>query len=116
MPIEGAQPHAQAHLVQIKASPHLVGGPSQGHEAAQQVQSVHAGEKIKEGVAWVGRQEVACGVQLSPRKELPKQERYGEQAAYNQAVSDAFYPSPACRNLCVLQCDTAQDQRAGIET
>src|SRR3984893_7044044 len=99
MPIEGAQPHAQAHLVQIKASPHLVGGPSQGHEAAQQVQSMQAGEQIKEGVAWVGRQEVACGVQLSPRKELPNQEYKGEQASCNQAVSDVFYPSPACCNL-----------------
>jgi len=55
MPVDGAQPHAQAHLVHLKASPHLVGSPSQGHEAAQQVQSMQTGEQIKEGVAWVGR-------------------------------------------------------------
>src|SRR5262249_2784192 len=65
-----------------------------------------AGEQIKEGVGWVGRQEVACGVQLLPRKELPDQECEGEQASHNQAVSDAFHPSPACRNLRVLQRDT----------
>src|SRR5216684_858647 len=115
MPVDGTQLYAQAHLVHIKASPHLVGGPTQGHEAAQQVQSVHAGEQIKEGVGRVGCQEVACGVQLLPRQELPDQECKGEETSCNQAVSDVFYPSPACRNLCVLQRDTAQDQHARVE-
>src|SRR5262249_5549680 len=56
-----------------------------------------------------------CGVQLSPRNELPEQERKGEEAAYKQAVSDTFLASPACRNLCVLQRDTAQDQHTRVE-
>src|SRR5207253_883073 len=84
----------------------------EGRQAAQQVQPVQPGEQIKEGVGWVDRQEVAGGVELLPRKELPDQECEGEQASHNQAVSDAFHPSPACRNLRVLQRDTAQDQHA----
>src|SRR3974377_733269 len=76
---------------------------------------MQTGEQIKESATWVGRQEVSCGVQLSPRKELPNQERNGKEASYSQAVFDAFYLSLAYRNLCVLQCDTAQDQHARVE-
>src|SRR5262245_21509661 len=86
MPVEGAQLQAQAHLVHVKASPQLVAGHPQSHEAAQQVQSVQAGEQIKKGVGRVGRQEIACGVQLLPREKLPDQECNGEQASCNQAV------------------------------
>src|SRR6516165_11394173 len=115
MPVDSAQLHAQADLFHLKASPHFVDRQGQGHEAAQQVQSVQAGEQIKEGVGWVGRQEVACGVQLLPCKELPDQECTGEEASCSQAVSDVFHPSPACRNLCVLQRDAAQDQDTRVE-
>src|SRR6516162_11753262 len=90
MPVDGAQLHAQAHLGQLTASPHLVNRQGQGHQAAQQMQPVQPGEQIKEGVGCVGRQEVACGVQLLPCKELPDQECSGEEASCNQAVSDVF--------------------------
>src|SRR6516225_10942196 len=116
MPVDGAQLHAQAHLLYLEASPpHLVGGHPQSHEAAQQVQSVQSREQIKEGVGRVGRQEIARGVQLLPRQKLPDQECNGEQASYQQAVADAFYPSPARRYLRVLQADAAQDQHTRVE-
>ena len=91
MPVDGAQlARSSAPRIDLKASPHLVGGPAQGHEAAQHVQSVQAGDQIKEGVGWVGRQEIACGVQLSPRKKLPDQECQGEEPP---AIRPSLTPS-----------------------
>ncbi len=115
MPVDAAQLHAQSHLAQIQAAPYLLGGHSQGHKAAQQVQSVRTGEQIEEGVRRVGRQEIACSVELEPRHELPEQERQGEEASCNQAIYDVLNPSPARRNVRVLQRDTAQDQHACVE-
>src|SRR2546430_14607706 len=97
MPVDGAQLHAQAHLGKLKASPHLVNRQDQGHQAAQQVQPVQPGEQIKEGVGWVGRQVVACGVQLLPRKELPDQECQGEEAIRP-------YPTSSIRPLRAATC------------
>src|SRR6516165_543397 len=99
MPVDSAQLHAQAHLFHLKASPHLVDRQGQGHDAAQQVQSVQAGEQIKEGVGWVGRQEVAGGVELLPRKELPDQECEG-----NRPPTIRPSPTPSIRPLRAATC------------
>ena len=53
------------------------------------MQPVHAGDQVKEGGGWVGRQIIARGVELSPCHELPDQESEGENARCEQAGSYA---------------------------
>src|SRR5450759_5571880 len=76
---------------------------------------MHAGDQVKEGGGWVGRQVIARGVELSPCHELTSQECKGENAPCEQAGFYAVHLSPARGNLRPLQCATAQDQYARVE-
>ena len=73
MPVDGAQLTLKRTWFTSKPR-HTLTAVGQGHQAAQQVQPVHAGEQVKESDGRVVRQEVTCSVQLLPRQELPDQE------------------------------------------
>src|ERR1700692_2996626 len=77
MPIDSAEFHAQAHLGHRSAAPYLGDRSAEGDQTAHQMQPVHRGDQVEEGVGWIGRYEIPREAQLSPRQELPSQEYEG---------------------------------------
>src|SRR5580692_7164569 len=77
MPIDSAEFHAQAHLGHLGAAPYLGDRSAEGDQTAHQMQPVHGGDQVEEGISWIGRYEVPREAQLSPRQELPSQEYKG---------------------------------------
>ena len=80
MPVHRAELHAQAHLAELRAAaPHDDGGLAPYRQAAQQVQTVQAGQQIEKGVGRVAVDELPGVIQLLPRQQLAGQECEGEQ-------------------------------------
>src|SRR3954452_9960446 len=74
MPVDGAELHAQPHLAHLSGTEHLGCRSAEGHQTANQMQSVCRGDQVEEGIGWIGRHEIAGNVQLLPYHQLPRQE------------------------------------------
>src|ERR1700730_3751205 len=95
MPIDSAEFHAQAHLDHLNATPYLGGRSTEGHQTAHEMEPVHGGDQVEEGIGWIGRYEIPREAQLSPRQELASQKYDGGCSARAQPDDYAVHIVPA---------------------
>src|SRR5215831_5328670 len=115
MPIDGAEFYAQTQLPHGEISQRFTCRPCQSHEAAQQMQSVHADDQVKKTAGRAGRQKVAGRDHLPPSNKLTRKKEKRGSSRRKQARRRALQPSPARSELCPLQCAAAQHKHPRIE-
>src|ERR1700722_12050183 len=109
MPVDSAELHTQTLLRHRCATRYLGGRSAEGDQTAHQMQPVHRGDQVEEGIGWIGRYEIPREAQLSPRQELPSQEYEGGCSPRAQTDDNAVHVVPARGHVRPLQRDTARD-------
>src|ERR1700684_1574642 len=103
MPVDSAELHSTTHLRPRCATRDLGGRSAKADQTAHQMQAVHCGDQVEEGIGWIGRYEIPREAELSPSQELPSEEYKGGCSPRAQADDDAVHVVPARGHVRPLQ-------------